>query len=227
MKDDILSYRDMCNREHSQTLQRGMNFRLNPAYSVILMSQRRNAPYKDAIGDDGMTIFYEGHDWPRTAKTLDPKMLDQPEVNQSGTTTQNGRFVAAIRKHKEGAAPEPVRVYEKILPGVWSYKGLFLLVDYEFVSRGVRKVFIFRLDLAKRQDEPQSDMVRERSRLIPTDVKKAVWARDKGRCVECGASDELHFDHDIPYSKGGSSISAENVKILCARHNLSKSDKIQ
>src|SRR5262249_7901472 len=42
IQDDILSYREMC--EEIQTLQRGMNFRLRPSYSVILMSQRPNAP---------------------------------------------------------------------------------------------------------------------------------------------------------------------------------------
>jgi len=32
IKDDILSYREMCDAENIQTLQRGMNFRLNPAF---------------------------------------------------------------------------------------------------------------------------------------------------------------------------------------------------
>jgi hypothetical protein len=36
----------------------------------------------------------------------------------------------------------------------------------------------------------------------------------------------LHFDHDIPFSKGGSSLAAANVRLLCAKHNLEKSDKI-
>ena len=65
------------------------------------------------------------------------------------------------------------------------------------------------------------------SRLIPSEVKKEVWKRDKGKCVICGASGNLHFDHDIPWSKGGSSITARNVKILCARHNIQKRDKIE
>jgi len=34
------------------------------------------------------------------------------------------------------------------------------------------------------------------------------------------------MNDDIPFSRGGSSIVAENVRLLCARHNLSKSDKI-
>jgi hypothetical protein len=34
------------------------------------------------------------------------------------------------------------------------------------------------------------------------------------------------IDHDIPFSKGGSSLTAANVRLLCAKHNLEKSDKI-
>jgi 5-methylcytosine-specific restriction endonuclease McrA len=58
-------------------------------------------------------------------------------------------------------------------------------------------------------------------------VKQEVWKRDQGRCVECGATDELHFDHVVPFSKGGTSLTAENVQLLCARHNLMKSANIR
>ncbi len=64
------------------------------------------------------------------------------------------------------------------------------------------------------------------TRLIPTTVKVEVWRRDHGMCVMCGSTTNLHYDHEIPFSKGGSSIVAENVRLLCAKHNLSKSDKI-
>jgi hypothetical protein len=37
---------------------------------------------------------------------------------------------------------------------------------------------------------------------IPTAVQLAVWQRDGGKCVVCVATDELHFEHDLPYSKG-------------------------
>ena len=63
--------------------------------------------------------------------------------------------------------------------------------------------------------------------IASTEVKKNVWERDGGKCVMCGAKDELHFDHDLPFSKGRTNISVDNVKILCARHNLAKSDKIE
>ena len=62
--------------------------------------------------------------------------------------------------------------------------------------------------------------------MIPSDVKLEVWKRDKGQCVLCGSKENLHFDHIIPFSKGGSSLTAKNIQILCAKCNLSKHDKI-
>ena len=67
----------------------------------------------------------------------------------------------------------------------------------------------------------------DHNRMIPTSVKLDVWKRDKGQCTQCGSKDNLHFDHILPYSKGGTSLKAENIQLLCARHNLQKRDKIQ
>ena len=231
MKDEILSYRDMCDQEGVQTLQRGMNYRLNPNYTVILMSQRSNAPYRDKIFDDGLTIEYEGHDVPRTNGN-NPKGLDQSKNTKNGSLTENGKFVKAIEEFKKQVrSAEIVRAYEKVLPGVWSEKGFFRLVDYKF-TEGENKRRVFRFILEETEIDFEAKEIREnnlkpRSRLIPSEIKKQVWKRDGGKCVICGAKDELHFDHDLPYSKGGTSITSGNVKILCARHNLEKSDKIQ
>ncbi|HXK29464.1 MAG TPA: HNH endonuclease [Candidatus Binatia bacterium] len=53
-----------------------------------------------------------------------------------------------------------------------------------------------------------------------------MWKRDGGKCVACSATDELHFNHDVPWSKGGTSITEEDVQLLCARHNPQKHDQI-
>lgn len=45
---DILTYLEVCQIE-GVNLQRGMNFRLKPGYSVILMSVRLGAPYADQV----------------------------------------------------------------------------------------------------------------------------------------------------------------------------------
>jgi hypothetical protein len=104
IQDDILSYREMCDAENIQTLQRGMNFRMNPSYSVILMSQRSNAPYHDRVYDDGVTIEYEGHDNSKRSPDHNPKNEDQPDKLPTGRLTQNGMFVKAADKFKKGDA---------------------------------------------------------------------------------------------------------------------------
>lgn len=60
---------------------------------------------------------------------------------------------------------------------------------------------------------------------IPQHVKAEVWQRDGGRCVQCGATDYLEYDHVIPKSKGGADT-ARNLQILCRRCNIRKSDRI-
>jgi 5-methylcytosine-specific restriction endonuclease McrA len=53
-------------------------------------------------------------------------------------------------------------------------------------------------------------------------VNIAVAMRDQGRCRHCGSNANLHYDHILPYSRGGRSDSASNVQLLCGRCNTSK-----
>lgn len=232
MRGNIIAYIDMCQKEGT-SLQKGMNFRLKGKHSVILMSVRDNSPYQDQITEDGTVLIYEGHDVPKSNGVTDPKQVDQPEYRNSGSPTENGKFHKAAQDYKSGEkGPDIVQVYEKIKPGIWSDNGFFQLVDSWIESDGGRNVFKFKLvaiENVEDESEPVDFPDREvkRSRIIPTSVKLEVWKRDGGKCVECSATDELHFDHIVPYSKGGTSLKAENIQLLCARHNLEKSAKIQ
>ena len=40
------------------------------------------------------------------------------------------------------------------------------------------------------------------SRHIPDKVKRAVWDRDAGKCVQCGSEENIEYDHKHPVSKG-------------------------
>ena len=226
MENEIISYIEMCQRE-GLSLQKGMNFLGDRAYAVVLMSLRPNAPYRDRIEDEGLTLTYEGHDVPGGKGEDDPKSVDQPEVRPSGKLTENGQFHRAAQDHKLHARrPRRVRVYEKIKPGIWSYNGRFRLVDsWREADRG-RQVFKFKLELAEGEDGAVAEAEFEHRRLIPSWVKQEVWKRDRGQCVKCGEPDGLHFDHDLPFSKGGSPATPENIQLLCARHNLQKGAKI-
>lgn len=226
---DVISYLEMC-APFGVNLQRGMNYRIKLGESLILMSQRSGAPYQDRVEQDGRIIIYEGHDVPRTRNGVNPKTVDQPRFQPNGKPTQNGLFAEAARRYRDGnAAPERVRVFEKIRNGIWAYNGVFELIDSWQEESEARKVFKFKLQLVG--DVLISERSRitslEHDRVIPTHVKLEVWKRDKGCCVRCGSSKNLHFDHVIPYSLGGSSKVTENIQLLCAEHNLEKHDAIQ
>ena len=228
MPNEIISYLDMCRRE-GVSLQRGMNFGLGGNHSVILMSVRPGAPYRDRLEEDGTVLVYEGHDESKSNSNPKPKLVDQPEKTPTGTPTQNGLFFRAAMAYKRDAcSPERVRVYEKLNQGIWSYNGVFHLVDAWKEHDNQRNVFRFKLIAIEGEEDftIPPPVHAQRRRIIPTAVKIEVWKRDGGKCVICGASDELQFDHDLPYSKGGTSISAENVQLLCARHNLQKHNHI-
>src|SRR5215471_13888696 len=103
----------MCQRE-GVSLQAGMNFGVGGTHSVILMSVRPNAPYRDRVEDSGTTLIYEGHDQPKGPHLPNPKLVDQVDTLPSGTLSQNGRFSRAAKDAKaDRRHPERVRVYEK------------------------------------------------------------------------------------------------------------------
>ncbi len=220
----------MCNKIHVNTIQRGMNFHIKKDLSVILMSVRPGAPYDDEIDDEKNVLIYEGHDVPKSKQNTEPKNIDQPLWTDTRTLTENGKFVKSIENFKKGLNPHPekILVFEKLNSGIWSKKGLFSLIDYEIRISNGRKVFKFILKpIEENITIPEGKNEEEHTRLIPTQVKVAVWKRDRGKCAICGSTTNLHYDHDLPFSKGGSSITEKNVRILCAKCNLKKHDKIE
>ena len=140
-------------------------------------------------------LIYEGHDLPKIASCPNPKLVDQPGVLPSGKFTQNGKFHEAAQKFKNGKrAPERVRVYEKIRSGIWSYNGVFHLVDAWHERDEHRAVYKFKL-VAVEGDEDFAQPVHmdaERRRIIPTasnwkfgseTVESAGYVKQKTNCT--------------------------------------------
>ena len=106
-------------------------------------------------------------------------------------------------------------------------KGIFDLINYKVENDGKRNVFIFTLTLSEEQGLRNDVIELKHTRLISSEVKKEVWKRDKGKCVKCGSVKNLHFDHDLPFSRGGTSLTIKNVRLLCMKHNIQKSGRIE
>jgi 5-methylcytosine-specific restriction endonuclease McrA len=65
-----------------------------------------------------------------------------------------------------------------------------------------------------------------RRESLPRELRRVVWERDGGACVQCGEAFELQFDHIIPVALGGAST-AENLQVLCGPCNRAKGAEVQ
>jgi len=86
--------------------------------------------------------------------------------------------------------------------------------------------FKFGSDTPPWKHSPQPPGSQPRREPIPPAVKREVWRRDQGRCVQCSSQEQLEFDHIIPISKGGANT-ARNLQLLCEWCNRSKGASIQ
>jgi hypothetical protein len=77
------------------------------------------------------------------------------------------------------------------------------------------------LNTEQQVNQPASVNLLTTRRTIVTAVRREVWRRDQGRCVECGSNEKLEYDHIIPYSRGGSDT-VRNLRLLCELCNRRK-----
>lgn len=69
-------------------------------------------------------------------------------------------------------------------------------------------------------EDPQAPVGFQKAK-IPHELRKAVYERDKYRCVECDTHIDLTLDHIHPESKGGETTEA-NLRTLCRSCNCRK-----
>jgi len=86
-----------------------------------------------------------------------------------------------------------------------------------------------RLERERKMPEHRR-FVAEQRRLMTDSMRYDVLSRDGFRCQICGATADdgykLHVDHILPVSKGGKT-EMSNLRTLCERCNMGKSDKIE
>ncbi|MGK5083043.1 HNH endonuclease signature motif containing protein [Bdellovibrionota bacterium FG-1] len=112
-----------------------------------------------------------------------------------------------------------------------SYEGLFEIL----AELALKKIEPKKPNPESPQPEPSgndantpsvSTLETQRSRTIPAEVKRQVFARDGGCCTyqdqstgkRCGSRFAIEYDHIQPFAWGGETI-AKNLRIRCRFHN--------
>jgi 5-methylcytosine-specific restriction endonuclease McrA len=151
---------------------------------------------------------------------------------------QSGRKLMELRWSKaqagaaqQATATEPVHVWRDGRRNLWQFLDGFYWDDEGLGAEDVKALVLQR----KRRQEQKLQSARSLMRAeengrprrvpTPTDLRRAVFERDGGHCVECGGAFDLQYDHILPVAHGGATT-LQNLQLLCAECNRRKSDSI-
>jgi 5-methylcytosine-specific restriction endonuclease McrA len=101
-------------------------------------------------------------------------------------------------------------------PGASAEKVLEAALDLLLAQQGKRRAEV---------KQPRIHPRPSKTNHVTAAVKRAVWARDEGKCSWpldsggiCGSALRLEIDHIVPRGRGGAST-VENCRLACAMHN--------
>jgi HNH endonuclease len=126
---------------------------------------------------------------------------------------------------------EPVALFEQGKRTYWWFHDCIYWDDDGLSADDVKALVLQRERSAQRKLQTAHSLMRAEedgrpTRVpVPVDVRRAVFERDGGRCVECGGNFDLQYDHILPVSRGGATT-VENLQLLCADCNQRKSDSL-
>jgi hypothetical protein len=129
-------------------------------------------------------------------------------------------FNDAVSAHSE-AWPEWAQAY-RLRHGEISDEDLTRLEERSMQERGIHSAFGANFERFELQGPPPTSPRRE---AISARVRREVWNRDGGRCVDCGSREHLEYDHIIPVSRGGANT-ARNIELRCEPCNRKKGAQI-
>lgn len=151
---------------------------------------------------------------------------------QSGRKLMELRWSKAqVAAARQAQATEPVHMWRDGRRNLWLFSDGFYWDDDGLGAEDVKALVLQRKRRLEQKLRSARSLMRaeENGRAtrvsLPTELRRAVFERDGGRCVECGGSFDLQYDHILPVAYGGATT-MQNLQVLCAECNRHKSDSI-
>ncbi|HEX3692639.1 MAG TPA: HNH endonuclease signature motif containing protein [Solirubrobacteraceae bacterium] len=151
---------------------------------------------------------------------------------------RTGRKVVELRWSKaqvsdaqRAQATEPVLISRDGRHTLWQFLDGFWWDDDGLDAGDVKALVLQRKRRLEQQLQSARSLMRAEENGRPTrapvaeELRRAVFERDGGCCVECGERFDLQYDHILPVALGGATT-FENLQLLCGRCNRRKSDSI-
>jgi hypothetical protein len=137
-------------------------------------------------------------------------------------STRRVRAIALAQRER------PVALVDGGRRRTWLFEDRFYAADRDLCERDVLALVREREQRARRRlERAHATLARDGALAAPrrgrigADVRRAVFERDGGRCVECGSDFDIQYDHVIPHSLGGAAA-VENLQLLCGDCNRRK-----
>jgi hypothetical protein len=151
---------------------------------------------------------------------------------------QSGHKIMELRwsKAQMGAAQtaqatEPVHVWRDGRRNLWQFLDCFYWDDDGLDAEDIKALVLQRKRRLEQKVRSAHSLMRAEEDARPTrvsistELRRAVFERDGGRCVECDSAFDIQYDHILPVAHGGATT-LQNLQILCADCNRRKSDSI-
>jgi hypothetical protein len=138
---------------------------------------------------------------------------------------------AVIEERRAEQLEDPVRLRAEATRALWWFRDRFYWDDEGHSAEDVKALVLRRTRGDERRLKSARALMRGDANgssgraPIPPELARTVFERDDRKCLECGASEDLQFDHIIPVALGGAT-SPENLQILCGDCNRSKGDAL-
>ncbi|HEX3510353.1 MAG TPA: HNH endonuclease signature motif containing protein [Solirubrobacteraceae bacterium] len=164
--------------------------------------------------------------------TLSRMLTGRRYAVRSGRKVLELRWTKAqVGASQQAQASDPVQLCQDGRRNLWQYQEGFYWDDDGLGAGDVKALVLQRKRrLEQKLTSAHSTMRAEEAghptrTPIPTELRRAVFERDGGKCVECRGAFDLQYDHILPVALGGATT-LENLQLLCADCNRRKSDSI-